>query len=181
MKIAVFCSSSSNIEEKYKETAFELGRWIAQNGHTLIYGGASGGSMDAVASGALQENGAIIGVIAEAILRMKRGSSLPMQLIKQATLNERKLWMKEQADAFVVLPGSFGTLDEMLDVIASGIVGEHKKPLIILNQDGFYDLFLQQIARMQKEKFTPEIKNYQPYVVSNTEGCFELIKIHKTR
>jgi uncharacterized protein (TIGR00730 family) len=175
MNIAVYCSSSNHIAEKYRQLAYDLGRWIAQNGHTLVYGGATGGLMDSVAKGAAEQNGAIIGVIAEAIIRMKRQSKLPTELIEVSSLSDRKLIMKEKSDVFIVLPGSFGTLDEMLDVIASGIVGEHKKPLIILNQDGFYNLFLEQIDVMRNEKFIPSTENYQAFVVRNIEHCIEII------
>ncbi len=175
MNIAVYCSSSNYIDDKYKHLAYDLGRWIAQNGHRLVYGGATGGLMDAVAQGAAEEKGAIVGVIAEAIIRMNRLSELPTELIEVSSMGERKAIMKEKADLFIVLPGSFGTLDEMLDVVASGIVGEHKKPLIILNQDGFYDLFLEQLNLMRKEKFIPITENYQAHIACDKQHCIELI------
>ena len=81
----------------------------------------------------------------------------------------------EEADIFVVLPGGYGTLDEMFDVIASGTVGEHKKPLICINENGFYNSLLAQIDSMKTECFTPKNENYKPCFVQSIEDCNELI------
>lgn len=175
MKIAVFCSSSNHISDHFKQLAFQLGEWIAANGNILVYGGATGGLMDSVAEGARSKNGEIIGVIPQAVIKMNRQSSLPTQLITVETMSERKAQMKELSDVFIVLPGSYGTLDEMLDIVVSGIVGEHKKKLIIVNQGGFYDYLLSQIDLMRSEKFIPSEENYKPLVSNNLNSCFELI------
>lgn len=177
MNIAVFCSSSNHIANRYKQAAVRLGELIAESGNTLVYGGATGGLMDSVAEGAHTKNGKIIGVIAQAIIKMNRQSSLPTQLITVESMSERKAEMKALTDIFVVLPGSYGTLDEMLDIIASGIVGEHKKPLIIVNQDGFYDPFLNQIDFMRSELFIPIEERYKPIIVQDINHCLELINL----
>jgi len=177
MNIAVFCSSSNQIADHYKQAAFHLGELIAESGNKLVYGGATGGLMDAVAEGALSKIGEIIGVISNAIIKMNRQSSLPTELITVNTLNDRKTLIKSLSDVFVVLPGSYGTLDEMLDIVASGVVGEHKKPLIIVNQNGFYDLFLHQINHMRSECFIPSEERYKPIVVDDLEQCIELINL----
>ena len=176
MNIAVFCSSSNHIVDKYKQTGFRLGELIAEHGNTLVYGGATGGLMDSVSEGAHSKNGNIIGVIPHAVIKMKRQSSLPTQLIIVETMSERKARMKEFSDIFVVLPGSYGTLDEMLDIVASGVVGEHKKPLIIVNQDGFYNQFLSQIDLMRSESFIPTEEKYKPLICKDIHECIELIK-----
>ncbi|MFT3753006.1 MAG: TIGR00730 family Rossman fold protein [Paludibacter sp.] len=175
MNIAVFCSSSNHIADNYRQAAFRLGELIAESGNTLVYGGATGGLMDSVAEGALNKNGLIIGIISQAVIKMNRQSSLPTQLISVETLSERKTQMKELGDVFVVLPGSYGTLDEMLDIIASRIVGEHKKTLIIVNQDGFYNKFLEQIDFMRNESFIPPGEKYKPLISQNINECIELI------
>jgi len=177
MNIAVFCSSSNHIADRYKQAAFKLGELIAESENTLVYGGATGGLMDSVSEGAHAKNGKIIGVIAQAIIKMNRQSSLPTQLITVESMSERKAEMKALADIFIVLPGSYGTLDEMLDIIASGIVGEHKKPLIIVNQDGFYDSLLNQINFMRSELFIPAEERYKPIIVQDINDCLELINL----
>ena len=177
MNIAIFCSSSNRIADHYKQAAFQLGEFIAESGNTLVYGGATGGLMDAVAEGAQHKNGKIIGVIAQAIIRMNRKSTLPTELILVEDLSERKAKMKTISDLFVVLPGSYGTLDEMFDIIASGVVGEHKKPLIIVNYNGFYTQFISQINYMRSELFIPQEEKYKPFIASDIHQCMELINL----
>ena len=177
MNICVFCSSSNNIAGRYKQAAFQLGELIAGSGNKLVYGGATGGLMDAVAEGAKSKEGEIIGVIAQAIIKMKRISLLPTELIQVETMSERKALMKTMSDAFIVLPGSYGTLDEMLDIVASGVVREHKKPLILVNQDGFYDQFILQIETMRNEMFIPAVEKYKPFIVQDIYQCMELINL----
>lgn len=178
MNIAVYCSSSNHIAQNYLDTAFELGVWIAKNGHTLVFGGATGGSMTAVSEGATQENGQITGVIPEAVLKMGRQSPLCTRLITVGTMGERKALMKEEADVFVVLPGSYGTLDELFDVVAAGVVGEHKKPVIILNENGFYNDLLKQTERMRAEMFIP-VEYFKPMITNNLIECYSFIQHNK--
>ncbi|NDV46495.1 TIGR00730 family Rossman fold protein [Paludibacter sp. 221] len=170
VNVCVFCSSSNNIAEAYKQSAFRLGELIAGSGNTLVYGGADGGLMSAVAGGASSKGGDIIGVIAEPIVRMNRQSKFPTQFITVKDLSERKRKMKEIADLFVVLPGGYGTLDEMFDVLASGLVGEHDIPLYLINEDGFFDCLLNEIDVMKAEKCIAENISYNFYVLDSAES-----------
>lgn len=174
MNIAVYCSSSNHIAERYLEAGRKLGEWIAENGHTLVFGGATGGIMTSVSEGAFSRKGHIVGIIPQAVISMNRQSKCCSDLILVDTMNERKVQMKELSDIFVVLPGSYGTLDELFDVAASAIVGEHKKQVIIVNENGFYDSLLTLIDRMLEEKFIP-IEKYKPTIVANTEGCIDAL------
>lgn len=175
MNIAVYCSSSNHIPESYKNSAYALGQWIADSGNTLIFGGATGGLMTSVSEGASASGGKITGIIPQAVIKMNRQSALCTELITVETMSDRKATMKEMADVFVVLPGSYGTLDEMFDVIAAAIVGEHKKQLIVVNENGFYDDLMRQIERMIDEKFIPVV-NYKPLIVSNISDCILHLK-----
>ncbi len=174
MNIAVYCSSSNHIAQIYLDTAFDLGVWIAKNTHTLVFGGATGGSMSAVSEGAATENGQIVGVIPEAVVRMGRENPLCTELVSVETMGQRKDLMKQRADIFVVLPGSYGTLDELFDVVAAGVVGEHKKPVIILNENGFYNDLLKQTDRMRAEMFIP-VEYFKPQIANNLEECCKFI------
>ncbi|MHB9056291.1 MAG: LOG family protein [Paludibacteraceae bacterium] len=176
MRICVFCSSSNHIADEYKQMAIQFGRKIAGNGHVLVYGGATGGLMDAVAEGAVEKKGEIIGVIPEIIIRSNRQSKFPTQLIIMSDMAGRKNRMKQESDVFVVLPGGYGTLDEMFDVIASGTVGEHKKPLICLNINGFYNSLIDQTIQMKKNLFIPLEESYKPHFVQSIDECFEVIE-----
>lgn len=153
-----------------------FGRQIAESGHVLVYGGATGGLMDAVAEGAAEKNGETIGIIPETIIRSNRLSKLPTQQIITSDMNERKKEMKKIADLFVVLPGGFGTLDEMFDVVAAGTVGEHKKPLICLNYKGFYNSLIELIDEMRAGFFIPKDEIYKPIFVNSPEECLARIK-----
>jgi uncharacterized protein (TIGR00730 family) len=178
MNIAVYCSSSNHIAQSYLDTAFKLGSWIAKNGHSLVFGGATGGSMSAVSEGTAAENGEIIGIIPEAVERMGRENPLCTELVAVKTMGERKELMKTRADVFVVLPGSYGTLDELFDVLAAGIVGEHKKPVIILNENGFYNDLLKQTERMRAEMFIP-VEYFKPMIANNLIECYSFIQHNK--
>ncbi|MDD3078759.1 MAG: TIGR00730 family Rossman fold protein [Paludibacter sp.] len=175
MKIAVYCSSSNHIAESYQLSAKHLGEWIAGSGNVLVFGGATGGLMTAVSKGAASKNGKIIGIIPDAVVKMNRQSPDCTELIVVETMNERKAKMKEIADVFIVLPGSYGTLDELFDVVAAGIVGEHKKTVFVVNEHGFYNPLLEQIDLMRQEKFIP-VENYKPVITKSVDDCVEKIK-----
>lgn len=175
MNICVFCSSANSIAEHFKQSAFVFGEWIAEQGYTLVYGGATGGLMTFVAEGTKNKSGKIIGVIAKPIIKMDRLSNLPTQLIEVESLSERKDKMKEIADVFVILPGGIGTMDEMFNIMASGSVGEHKKPLIILNENGFYDNLVQLLNEMRKEKCIPENKSYEYTIAQSISELKKLV------
>lgn len=178
MNIAVYCSSSNHIAQSYLDTAFALGSWIAKNGHCLVFGGATGGSMSALSEGAASRKGQIVGVIPEAVERMGRVNTLCTELVAVKSMSDRKELMKQRADVFVALPGSYGTLDELFDVVASGVVGEHKKTVIILNENGFYNDLLAQIDRMRHEMFIP-VEYFKPLIASDLNECFTFIGIDK--
>ncbi len=181
MKVAVYCSAKNQIPEDYLCLGDTIGKWLAVNGHSLVYGGATGGLMTRVSEAfkqakdpALTEQ-KLIGVVPEQIIRNGRKSDLCDELHVVAYMSERKQRMRELADCFVCLPGSYGTLDEMMDVIASGTVNEHHKPCIILNHNGFYNPLLQLIDCMKQLRFIPEQESYRPLFVGTTEELYQTI------
>lgn len=150
MNICVYCSSSDQVCDEFKQQATEFGKWLAQNEHTLVYGGATGGLMSAVAEGATEVGGDIVGIIPECIVEKGRKSDLPTELFVVGDMAERKTMLKEYADLFVVFPGGFGTLDELFDTISSCMVGEHDKPTILFNPDSFWTGLLLQFDKILK-------------------------------
>ncbi len=174
--ICVFCSSSNRVSNSFKEQAYQLGELIAKRGYALVYGGATGGLMSAVSEGAANWGGEIIGVISTPIIQMGRESTLPTKMIKTVNMAERKTKLKELSDVFVVLPGAFGTLDEMFDVVAASSVGEHNKALICINLDAYYNPLQAMIEQMQKENLLPEIEKTKLYFVENIADCMQLIE-----
>lgn len=169
MKIAVYCSAKDRISEEYLALGDTLGKWIAEAGHTLVYGGATGGLMTRVSNAAKAYGGTVEGVIPQRIIQAKRMADNCDVLYTVANMCERKQKMKDLADCFVCLPGSYGTLDEMMDVIASGTVDEHRKPCFVLNYKGFYMGLQMQIEYMRMETFLPQEEQYAPIFVQTID------------
>ena len=169
MKIAVYCSAKDRIPEEYLALGDVLGQWIAEAGHTLVYGGATGGLMTRVSNAAKAAGGIVEGVIPQRIIQAKRMASNCDTLHIVNNMCERKQKMKELADCFVCLPGSYGTLDEMMDVVASSTVDEHRKPCYILNYQGFYEGLKQLAQHMRSLAFLPQQEQYAPQFVDSME------------
>ena len=181
MRIAVYCSAKDRIPEEYLALGDVLGRWIAEAGHTLVYGGATGGLMTRVSNAAKTVGGIVEGVIPQRIIQAKRMADNCDTLYVVNNMCERKQKMKELADCFVCLPGSYGTLDEMMDVVASGTVDEHRKPCFVLNYQGFYSGLRFQIEYMRQIAFLPKEEQYAPIFVDTMEELIEIIKNFELR
>lgn len=176
MRIAVYCSAKDAIPEEYLKLGDALGRWLGEQGHTLVYGGATGGLMSRTSDAAKQAGAHVIGVIPPRIKAAGRLATNCDYLIEVDNMSARKQRMRDEADVIVCLPGSYGTLDEMMDATSSAIVGEHKKPTYVLNYKGFYEPLKEQIALMQRLQFIPEQQSYKPIFVDTLDELFEQIK-----
>lgn len=152
-KIAVFCSASPVENERFVNAAKELGRLIGLRKDTLIYGGASLGLMETVASAVKEYGGCVTGVVPEIIEERNAVSGLCDSIIKVKDLNERKQEMNRLADLFVALPGGIGTLDELFTVAAAVSIGYMDKKLILCNIDGFYDTLIRFVGELKEEGF----------------------------
>lgn len=138
MNIAVYCGSSSGNNPRFLESAMALGKWIGENGHTLVYGGANMGLMGAVAGAVIDAGGKVIGVIPDvAIIQARKHTGLT-QLIETKSMAQRKSKMIELADAFVALPGGIGTLDEITEVMSLASLELIRGPIILFDTDGYY-------------------------------------------
>ncbi len=178
MNICVFCASSPQVSEVFKSEARLIGRFIAENQHTLVYGGATGGLMDTVAEATHEFGGEIIGIVPDLIVEKGRKSALPMQLFQVETMSDRKELMKEYADVFVVLAGGFGTLDELFDVVASGMVGYHDKQTILVNSDDYFAGLLQQIERMTAESLGYKAREAGLHSCQSAQECTTWLAEH---
>ena len=172
MNIAVYCSAKDSIADDYKQLGIEFGEWIALHHHTLVYGGATGGLMTAVSKTCFENGGEVIGVVPQRIIMAGRKSEWCTQIIETANMSERKQMMRETADCFVCLPGSYGTLDEMFDVVAAGTVQEHHKKLYVLNYKQFYSDLLNLIENMKRENFIPKEEIYRPVFVNTLQELY---------
>ena len=140
MNIAVYCASSSAIDDKYFAAAGTTGRLLAERGHTLVYGGGSVGLMGAVARAVHASGGHVVGIIPEA-LKSREGVAYDAadELIITETMQERKRRIYTRAHAFLMLPGGFGTLEEFMEVFTLRRLGYHDHPIALLDVDGFYE------------------------------------------
>ena len=172
MRIAVYCSAKDAIPEEYLRLGDALGQWIGENGHALVYGGATGGLMSRTSDAAKRAGAHVIGVIPPRIKAAGRLATNCDYLIEVNNMSERKQRMRDEADSIVCLPGSYGTLDEMMDATSSAIVGEHHKPVFVLNYKGFYEPLKQQITHMQSLQFIPQEEHYKPIFVDTLEDLY---------
>jgi uncharacterized protein (TIGR00730 family) len=141
-RITVFCGSSSGTEEIYTSQAISLGQTLAKRNIELVYGGAKVGLMGAVADGVLKEGGKVIGVLPNFLGSKEIAHPKLTELILVDTMHERKTKMNDLSDGVIAIPGGFGTLDELFEMLTWGQLGLHKKPIAILNVDGFYDALI---------------------------------------
>ncbi|MBC9930337.1 TIGR00730 family Rossman fold protein [Chitinophaga qingshengii] len=149
--IVVFCGSSAGSEPVYMEQARQLGAILAQRGIGLVYGGAKVGLMGAVADGALQAGGKVTGVLPHFLQQKELAHAGLTELILVDTMHERKTKMNELSDGVIALPGGFGTMEELFEMLTWGQLGLHRKPIGMLNVNGFYDP-LHQLSQAMTDK-----------------------------
>lgn len=177
--ITVFCGSSFGSEEIYKEQAYLVGKTLAEENIRLIYGGANVGLMGAVADGTIQNGGKAIGVLPHFLQSKEIAHQNLTELILVETMHERKTKMNELSDGVIVLPGGYGTLEEFFEMITWAQLGLHKKPIAILNIDGFYDDLIKLVQTMVDKGFLKQI-NQEMLLVSDTiEELLEKMRNYK--
>ncbi|MDQ5980437.1 MAG: hypothetical protein QG602_3414 [Verrucomicrobiota bacterium] len=165
--LCVYCSSSDRIDPKYAAAAEELGRELVTRGWGLVYGGGKTGLMGAVARGTKSAGGRVVGVIPEFMKARELAFDEADELVTVITMRERKLLMEARADAFVTLPGGWGTLEEIMEILTLRQLDIVKKPCVFYNQDGFYDDLIRLFERMLAEKFFKP-SNMDLFRVANT-------------
>ncbi len=154
MKICIFCSANTDIDPDFFQMTAELGRWIGENGHTLVYGGVNQGLMECVAMAVHEASGRTIGVIPTLVEKSGRISpSVDVEMFCD-NLSDRKQLMQDYADIFIALPGGIGTLDEVFTIVASSIIGYHSKRVILYNMKGFWDSLITLLDNLQTKGFT---------------------------
>ncbi len=149
MKICIFCSANQQIDPDYFVQTEALGKWAANKGHSIVYGGVNCGLMECVAKAAHEAGGRNIGVIPQIIEKNGRISDYVDVEILCDNLSDRKQLMLDQSDAFIALPGGLGTLDEVFTMAASATIGYHKKPVILYNMKGFWNSVIAMLDDLQ--------------------------------
>ena len=155
--ICVFCGSSSGTEAAFEQVAYQLGKTLAEQGIRLIYGGADVGLMGAVANGALENGGEVVGVLPHFLKDLEVGHASLTELVLVDSMHERKTKMSELCDGVIALPGGFGTTEELFEMLTWGQLGLHDKPIALLNVNGFYNPLIEFVGRMQTSGFLKKV------------------------
>jgi uncharacterized protein (TIGR00730 family) len=151
--ICVYCGSSTEVGEAYYAAARALGARIAQRGFKLVYGGAHVGLMGALADAALAHGGEVAGVIPRALIRREVAHGGLTEMHEVESMHDRKALMAGLSDAFIALPGGFGTLDELCEIVTWALLEFHAKPVVLVNVDGYYDHLLAFLERAAEDGF----------------------------
>ena len=157
--ICVYCSSSDAVDEKYVAAAQTLGTLIGEKKYRLIYGGATVGLMGAVAKAVKDAGGRVTGIIPEKLKFLENGAV--DELIVSNGLRDRKHAMEIRADAFIALPGGFGTLEEVMEILTLKQLNYHEKPIVFIDTDGFYSDLKRMFQRIYDDRFTK--KRYREF------------------
>lgn len=152
-RICVFCGSSTGLSRTYADAAVALGRCLAEHGVHLVYGGASVGLMGVLADTVLASGGEVVGVIPKPLAEKEVAHKHLTELRIVGSMHERKALMAELSEAFVALPGGFGTVEELCEIITWGQLGFHRKPIGLLNVDGYFDSLLAFFDRAVHDRF----------------------------
>ncbi len=175
MKIGIFCSANEHIDRDYFLFTEALGRWIAQHGHTIVYGGVNQGLMECVARAAKQAGGHTIGVVPSIVEQSGRVSAYNDEIIPCQTLNERIQLMIQRSDVFIALPGGIGTLDELFSVASSHTIGYHHKRLILFNMKGFWEALIHTLDDLQARGMIRQHWNNYIQVANSLEDIARLL------
>ena len=177
--ICVFCSSSDAVDPPYFHAATRLGELIAAAKRPLVYGGGNIGLMGAVARAVHAHNGHVIGVIPNALKEKELAYAASDGLILTKDLRERKAIMFDRASAFIALPGGFGTLEEMIEVLTLKQLSMHDKALVFLNIEGFYDPLVTLFEHFFELRFAKPISRNLYHVATTPEDAMEYIETYR--
>lgn len=170
--LCVYCASSDRLDPKYADAAAALGRAMPGRGWDLVYGGGKVGLMGALAKGVKASGGRVVGVIPDFMKVRELDYEQADEMITVATMRERKRLMEARADAFVALPGGWGTLEEIMEILTLRQLDVLRKPCVLFNHDGFYDDLLRFFDRMVGERFNKPSNRALFGVTDSVDGIF---------
>jgi uncharacterized protein (TIGR00730 family) len=173
--VCVFCASSTSLEQRWLELAAGTGQELAARGHTLVSGGGCVGMMGAVADAARRGGAHTIGIIPQSLVDLEVADAAADELIVTDDMGSRKNLMIDRSDAFIVLPGGLGTLDELFEVWTTGTLDLHRKPIVLLDPDGFYDGLMAWLGGLADTEFVRPKALELVTVVSSIPAAFDVI------
>lgn len=178
--VCVYCGSSSNVGDEYKKSARDMGKCLAGQGWTTVYGGSRVGLMGMLADSALEAGGEVIGVMAENLVHYELDHKNLTEIHIVPTMHQRKQMMVDLADAFVVLPGGLGTMDEFFEVITWKQIGLHDKPIVVVNIGGYWDHLMNLIEGLGREGFMRSSYDHLMQVVDSVDAVPAALKAAPT-
>jgi uncharacterized protein (TIGR00730 family) len=178
-RIAVFCGSSSGTDQAFEATAKALGRKLTAENIGLVYGGAKVGLMGAVANGALERSGNVIGVLPTFLKAKEIAHDGLTELILVETLHERKTTMNDLSDGVIALPGGFGTLEEFFEMLTWAQLGLHQKPMGILNVNGYYDELIGFLDTMVQRELLKHANRKMVLISDEIDDLLSQMKAYK--
>ncbi|MDP5275855.1 TIGR00730 family Rossman fold protein [Chengkuizengella axinellae] len=152
--ICVFAGSNVGVHSDYEKKALELGKFIADHGYSLVYGGSKIGLMGAVANEVLSQGGEVIGVMPKGLFKGEMVHQELTQLVEVYGMHERKAKMGEISDGFIALPGGLGTFEELFEVLSWSQIGIHQKPIGLFNVKGYFDPLVEMVKHSVREGFS---------------------------
>jgi uncharacterized protein (TIGR00730 family) len=171
--ILVYCGANPGHNPIYKETAESLGKELVKSGIKLIYGGGSLGLMGVISNTVLENGGEVVGIIPNFLDKMEVGNPNLTEIFKVDTMHQRKAMMEELCDGIITLPGGYGSMDEIFEILSWAQLGLHSKPVGLLNVNHFYDFLIKQLDVMVKEGFLRQ-ENRNLLIVDDTiEGLLQ--------
>ncbi|WP_343390917.1 TIGR00730 family Rossman fold protein [Candidatus Amarobacter glycogenicus] len=179
-RVCVFAGSSPGNDPRFLDAARELGAALAQRGVELVYGGANVGLMGAMANAVLEGGGHVIGVIPRHLLDLEVAHTGIPDLRIVESMHERKALMAELSDAFIALPGGFGTLEETFEVLTWRQLGLHQKPVVILNAGGYFDALVAFLEHMVKRRLLSPENRALLSVETSIEAMFAALEREAT-
>lgn len=180
MNICVYGASSNAIDKSYIDTTEYLGRQLAKRGHSLIYGAGAGGLMGAVARGVHSGQGTIVGVTPSFFNVDGIIYEHVTELIYTETMRERKQIMEDRSDAFIMVPGGIGTLEEFFEILTLKQLGRHGKAIVIFNQNGFFDHLITMLSVTADKGFMSPATNEIYTVMDDADAILDYIEDYKT-
>jgi uncharacterized protein (TIGR00730 family) len=178
--VCVFCASSEAVGAEHRAVAAALGRGIAERGWRLVYGGGGIGLMGEAARAAMAAGGQVLGVIPHRLATREVALPEVTELVRTDTMRERKHRMDTESDAFVVLPGGIGTLEELVEIVTLKLLGYHDRPIVLLDPDGYWTPLLEQLRAMIAASLSPpELLELFEVAGSPEEALADLAEPHQ--
>ncbi len=179
--LCIYCSSSNDLPEKFYKISKELGEMLAQKGYNMVYGGSTRGMMGTIADNALKNGAEVIGVMPEKFQDWGLQQPNLTKLIITKDMRERKATMEKHADAFIAMPGGFGTFEEIFEILVAKQLNYHNKPVIFMNFDGYYDNMFKMFDTLYQNGFAKDETKTLYFIANTLDEMFDYIQKYQAK